>query len=147
MTDDLHRQQAALVAALTGTGPSPRGFDAARLEVARNALLRKRSGEVARSWPMLRAALGAGFLPAFGRWAADRPTAGGFQDGFVFATVLAGRGELPDAAAGEWQERRLQWRVDRTGQARRRRLPAIAVVDGALLVQIGGRVGRWGRAR
>lgn len=140
MTAELARAQAALVAALTGTGPTPAGFDAGRLEVARKALLRKRSGEVAKSWPLLRAALGARFLPAFSSWAADRPTTGGWRDGFAFAGYLDQRQELPAAARPEWQRRRLQWSVDRTGTVSRRRMPAVAVADGRVLVQIGGRV-------
>lgn len=147
MSTELARQQAALVAALTGTGEPPTGFDQHRLQVARKALLRKRSGEVAKLWPLLRAALGTGFLPAFSAWAAARPTAGGWSDGFAFATDLAGRDELPATARGEWRRRRLQWCVDRDGTVRRRRWPAAAVVDGRLLVQVGGRVTGWGRPR
>lgn len=147
MATELEEQQAALVAALTGTGPSPAGFDAARLEVARKALLRKRAGELTRSWPLLRAALGAGFLPAFSQWAEHRPTAGGWRDGFAFASFLDQRGELPADARGEWAPRRLQWSVDRTGTVRRRRLPATAVVDGRVLLQVGGRVVGWRRSR
>lgn len=140
MTAELERAQAALVAALTGTGPPPAGFDAARLEVARKALLRKRSGEVAKAWPLLRAALGAQLLPTFSSWAADRPTTGSWGDGFAFAGYLDERHELPAAARSEWRRRRLQWSVDRSGAVRRRRLPAAALVDGRLLVQIAGRV-------
>lgn len=147
MTTELGRQQAALVAALTGTGPAPGGFDTVRLEVARKALLRKRSGEVARSWPRLRAGLGGQFLATFNQWAEHRPTAGGASDGFAFASFLDDRGELPANARGEWAARRLQWVVDAAGTVRRRRLPAVAVVDGRLLTQVGGRVTGWGRAR
>jgi hypothetical protein len=147
MTTELERAQAALVAALTGTGPAPGGFDAARLEVARTALLRKRSGEVGKFWPLLRAGLGPQFLPAFSAWAAERPTSGGWQDGFAFASHLDEQNQLPPSARGEWRRRRLQWSVDRAGTVRRRRSPAVAVVDGRLLVQIGGRVAGWGRLR
>lgn len=144
---ELERAQAALVAALTGTGPMPSGFDTVRLAVAQKALLRKRSGEVAKSWPELRAALGNRFLPTFGAWAADRPTAGGWRDGFAFAGYLDERHELPAGARAEWQRRRLQWSVGRTGEVRRRKLPAMAVVDGQLLVQVGGRITGLGRSR
>ena len=147
MTTDLAGQQAALVAALTGIGAAPAGFDPVRLEVARKALLRKRSGEVAKSWPLLRAALGPEFLPTFSQWAADRPTSGGWRDGFAFAGQLAERHELPAAARTEWRRRRLQWSVDGTGTVRRRRFPTAAVIDGRLLVQVGGRVVGFGRTR
>lgn len=140
MTAELERAQAALVAALTGAGPVPAGFDAARLEVARKALLRKRSGEVGKAWPLLRAALGPRFLPTFSAWAADRPTSGSWRDGFAFAGYLDERHELPTAARPEWQRRRLQWAVDPSGTVRRRRFPAAGLVNGRLLVQIGGRV-------
>jgi hypothetical protein len=144
---ELERAQAALVAALTGIGPTPAGFDTVRLDVARRALLRKRSGEVAKSWPLLRAGLGTQYLPTFGNWAAERPTAGGWRDGFAFASYLDQRQELPAAARAEWQRCRLQWSVDAAGTVRRRRWPAVAVVDGRVLVQIGGRVAGWGRMR
>src|SRR2546430_544004 len=54
----LVEQQTALVAALVAAGPDPAGFDPARLNAARQALLRKRAGEVATPWPRL--ALSAG---------------------------------------------------------------------------------------
>ncbi len=147
MSTELERAQAALVAAITGTGPAPAGFDTIRLDVARKALLRKRSGEVARSWPMLRTGLDSRFLPTFSQWAAERPTAGGWRDGFAFACYLDQRHELPAAARAELLGRRLQWSIGSTGEVRRRRLPAVAVVDGRLLVQFGGRVAGWGRSR
>ncbi|MEU8609172.1 hypothetical protein AB0C29_14320, partial [Actinoplanes sp. NPDC048791] len=57
----LAERQAELVAALTGGAAVPPGFDARLVEAARVALLRKRAGEVARQWPDLVHALGAGW--------------------------------------------------------------------------------------
>ena len=60
-----------LVAALTAGAPVPPGFDARLVEAARVALLRKRAGEVARQWPQLAAALGAGWLRGVRRLGRD----------------------------------------------------------------------------
>src|SRR5213595_3840336 len=70
--------QAALVAVLVSGGEPPPGFDTARLDATRAALLRKRAGEVAAAWPVLAASLGPQWPATFagaatGRGAARRP--------------------------------------------------------------------------
>jgi hypothetical protein len=94
-------RQAALVAALVAGAPIPDGFDPRLIEVARQALLRKRSGEVARHWPLLAASFGAKWPAVFAEWASGRPTQGSFQDGLALARSLS----LTGAAAEELAER------------------------------------------
>jgi hypothetical protein len=146
---DLEAAQAELVAALTGVGPVPVGFDAGRLEIARKALLRKRSGEIARTWPLLASSLGDRFLPRFAEFAVHRPTSGSWRDGWDFARQLAATSALPADARLELAERELVWRYDGIRPPRRRRWPAVTAVNGRVLVQVGGRIrelgGRAGR--
>jgi hypothetical protein len=121
----LAARQAELVAALVAGAPTPAGFDETRIAATRRALLRKRAGEAARAWPLLAAALGAGWSDAF---AADRtgtePT-GGLRDGWDVARALRARGELPAAATGELREREAALRYDGTSAPRPRRLAAV----------------------
>jgi hypothetical protein len=108
----LAEDQEALVAALVAGGPVPPGFDAARVAAARDALLRKRSGEVAAVWPRLAASLGPQWTVEFGRWAAGRPPNGALHDGLEFARELAAAGRLPEMARDELRQRgkRGRWR-------------------------------------
>src|SRR5690348_146415 len=70
---DLAARQRSLVAALvTGAAP-PAGVDPRRVEIQARALLRKRSRSVARRYPELAEALGAGFWPAFQDYAKAAP--------------------------------------------------------------------------
>jgi hypothetical protein len=62
---ELATRQAALVASLVTGGEVPDGLDAARLAVARRALLRKRASEVAGAWPLLAASMGQGWTASF----------------------------------------------------------------------------------
>lgn len=107
MTDEppagkpLAEQQAELVAALVAGGPVPDGVDAARLEAAREALLRKRAGEVATRWPRLAAALGPRWAAEFADWARGRPPAGPDADGLAFAADLDAAGRLPEGARAD----------------------------------------------
>ncbi|BCB83404.1 hypothetical protein [Phytohabitans suffuscus] len=94
-------RQAALVAALVAGAPIPDGFDPRLVGTARRALLRKRSGEVARHWPVLAASFGARWPAVFAEWGDGRPTQGSFQDGLALARSLA----LTGAAAEELAER------------------------------------------
>ena len=97
--DDLARQQADLVAALVADGALPPGFDPDRVRAASTALLRKRAGEVATTWPLLRASLGPQWMARFTEFAAGRPPQGALRDGWDLARALQARGELsPDAA-------------------------------------------------
>jgi hypothetical protein len=140
VTGDLAARQAALVAALVAGGPVPAGLDARLVGVARDALLRKRAGEVARHWPVLAAALGADWLPTFRAWATGRPSPGAWRDGWDLARELAGRGGLPAAAGEELAVREVTWRYDGRAAPRRRRLPAARRVGRAVVVQVAGRV-------
>jgi len=97
----LAQRQADLVAALVAGAPDPPGFDPRLLAAAREALLRKRAGEVARAWPVLAAALGSRWPAEFMAWAAGRPPAGARTDGRDFARTLARAGTLPRLAARE----------------------------------------------
>ncbi|BCB78531.1 hypothetical protein GCM10022251_58770 [Phytohabitans flavus] len=95
--DSLAERQAALVAALVAGAPIPDGFDPRLIDTARRALLRKRSSEVARHWPMLAASFGERWPTVFAEWAEARPTRGSFQDGLALARSLP----LTDLAAEE----------------------------------------------
>jgi hypothetical protein len=129
----LAEDQAALVAALVAGAALPDGFDAERVRVAREALLRKRAGEVAMAWPVLAASVvdphsggtskaafvvdphsggtsKAAFVSPqwtveFREWARDRPTAGSYRDGLEFARFLDEAGRLPEAARPEFRAR------------------------------------------
>src|SRR5579859_2378453 len=90
----LARDQAALVAALTGRAEAPDGFDQARIALLRGGLRRKRARAIARTWPRLAAA-----LPDFDTLLQEfmtthpGPNAGGpAADGRDFAAFLAGSG-------------------------------------------------------
>ncbi|MEV0719519.1 hypothetical protein [Asanoa sp. NPDC050611] len=108
MNGGLAERQAALVAALTAGAPVPAGFDPRLVGVARQALLRKRAGEVARTWPMLAAAYGESWRETFAAWAAARPTNGSLRDGWD----LARSASLSGAAAAELAGREAAWRYD-----------------------------------
>jgi hypothetical protein len=136
----LARRQAELVAALTAGAAVPPGFDARLVEVARVALLRKRAGEVARQWPELAQALGAGWWRCWSAWAATRPTQGSLRDGWDLARSLVARGELPAAAGAELAAREAALAYDGESSPRPRRGPAVRGAAGSVALQIAGRV-------
>jgi hypothetical protein len=111
-TGTLAARQAELVASLVAGAAPPPGFDADRIAATRQALLRKRAGEVARTWPMLRAALGDRWLGTFTTWAAGRPPQGSLRDGWDLARGLAAAGSLPALAAQELAARESGWAYD-----------------------------------
>jgi hypothetical protein len=135
----LAERQAELVAALTGTGAVPDGFDARLVGAARAALLRKRAGEVARHWPRLAAGHGTAWPATFVAWAAGRPTAGALRDGWDLARGLAAAGTLPPVAAEELAARETTWRYDGTAGPRRRRFPALRRTAGVVTLTALGR--------
>jgi hypothetical protein len=152
--------QTALVAALVAGAAIPPGFDPARVRAARNALLRKRAGEVAATWPALRIRYGPQWMDAFGSFAATRPTRGALRDGWDFARFTSARGEphrdaavedaaVQDAAvedaAVELAIREATWRYDGSTPPRRRRVPAVRRAGTAIVVQLAGRVRCWRR--
>jgi hypothetical protein len=157
--------QAALVAALVAGAATPPGFDPARVRAARNALLRKRAGEVAATWPALRIRYGPQWMDAFGSFAATRPTRGALRDGWDFARFTSAQGEphrdvaVQDAAvqhaaaqhaavvdaAVELAIREATWRYDGSTPPRRRRVPVVRRAGKAIVVQLAGRVRCWRR--
>ncbi|SCF21373.1 hypothetical protein GA0070618_4097 [Micromonospora echinospora] len=137
---DLAARQAALVAALVAGADPPPGFDTRRLAAAREALLRKRAGDVARHWPLLAAGVGDAWPATFAEWAATRPTRGGLRDGWDLARALRAGNGLPRLAAGELAVREATSRYDGERPPRPRRLPAVVRIDDAVAVQIAGRV-------
>lgn len=138
--DELAARQAALVAALVAGAPLPAGFDPARVGAARDALLRKRAGEVARHWPMLAAGLGGRWPATFADWAAGRPGRGSLRDGWDLARELRARGELPALAEEELAAREARFRYRGEEPPRPRRLPAVRRAGGAVVIQLAGRV-------
>lgn len=108
--DTLAERQAAVVAALVAGGELPAGFSDARVRATRAALLRKRSGEVAATWPVLAASLGDRWRASFAAWADGRPPAGSLRDGWDFARSLGDA--LSPAAAGELAAREAAFHYD-----------------------------------
>ena len=116
----LREWQGVLVAALVAAGEIPPGFDVRKVEATREALLRKRSGEVAAAWPALAAALGPQWTVTFREFAAGRPPAGSLRDGWDLARYLAAEGRLPAAGRAELRTRERLWRYDGQRAPRRR---------------------------
>jgi len=123
---NLAERQAELVRALVATGPDPRGFDPDRLAATRKALLRKRAEEVRRMWPRLASSYQDNWLSVFSRWAAHRQPQGALRDGWEFA-----RAHPPQGPAA------IEFLVH---DARMRRLPAIRIGHGVVVIQVAGRV-------
>jgi hypothetical protein len=134
--DELAEAQRRLVEALVEGGSVPPGFDPVRVGAAARALLRKRAGEVARSWPALAASYGSGWPGAFAEWARGRPTRGSWQDGWDFAR--AHQASLDPAAALELASCEARWSYDGASAPRRRRL-GVRRVPGGVVVQVFGR--------
>jgi pimeloyl-ACP methyl ester carboxylesterase len=111
-TSGLAARQADLVAALVADGPVPTGFDPARLDATRRALLRKRASEAAKVWPLLAASLGAEWPRAFAPRRAGHEPVGPLRDGWDIARALQRCGELSTGAAGELAEREAAFRYD-----------------------------------
>ncbi len=100
----LAAQQAQLVAALTGRGAAPPGFDRGKLAISARSLVAKRQRAIARAWPGLSASLGQRFGELFTRYAeaVTLPGLGGpVADGRAFLRWLAECEPLPDALALE----------------------------------------------
>jgi len=137
---ELAARQAELVAALVADGPLPPGFDAARVDAAATALLRKRAGEVGEAWPLLAAALGPRWKPLFVAWARGRVRAGSFADGFAFARELREAGTLPAMARDELAEREALWSYDGVSAPVPRRRPTVRRTSHGAILQVGGRL-------
>jgi hypothetical protein len=114
--------QEMLARALTGQGEAPAGFDAARVQVAAQALAAKRARGVERSWTGLASALRDGFASAFAAYAEATPLpseGNPYADGLGFARWLARRGPLPDAGRLELLAAELRFRCQGHGLASR----------------------------
>ena len=136
-------RQAALVAALVAGAPVPPGFDESLVDAAARALLRKRAGLAARSWPVLAAVLGTQWIASFGAFHRGRPSNGPLRDGWDLARSLAASGRLPDAAAEELAAREALLRYDGRTDPRPRRLPHVARIGPATVVAAFGRPRSW----
>jgi hypothetical protein len=134
----LAERQAALVAALVSDGAPPAGFDPVRVKATAVALLRKRAGEVGDRWPTLRAQWGPQWTHSFGEWARGRPPQGSLRDGWDFA--LAHRSALSAAAVADLAGVEATYVYDSVSAPRPRRLPAVRLVPGTIIVQVAGRV-------
>lgn len=132
----LGRRQAELVRALVAGAPVPHGFHEPHLAAARAALLDKRAGEVRRIWPELARSHGDRWRHVFAAWACGRPPMGALRDGWDFARDNPPQG----AAAVELMVKEALWGYRRQAPARRRRLPAVRLRHGVLVIQIAGRV-------
>ncbi|HZN17676.1 MAG TPA: hypothetical protein VFB84_05725 [Micromonosporaceae bacterium] len=144
---DLAARQAALVAALVCGGAPPAGFDPDRLRAATAALLRKRAGEVAATWPLLAASLTPHWTARFTAWAAGRPPAGPLRDGWDLARQLLAAGSLTGAAPEELAARESWWRYDGVRPPRPRRWPAIGRAGPVAVLRLGDRIFRLPRRR
>jgi hypothetical protein len=140
--EGLARRQAALVAALVEGAAVPPGFDDRLVRSAATSLARKRAGEVAGSWPMLRVDFGPHWMDEFRRWCDGRAPHGALRDGWDLARSYQHR--LGPAARLELAAREVAWSYDGVSAPRRRRAPAMRRVGGVLLVRIGGRTLRIG---
>ncbi|RTL62815.1 MAG: hypothetical protein EKK42_30710 [Pseudonocardiaceae bacterium] len=139
MTDALAAAQAALVDSLVAGAAVPGGFDDVRLATVRRALLRKRSGEIARTWPLLAAAHGHQWSEVVAAHLDGVAPNGSLRDGWDVARALRAAGTLPASAAEELASREAGWRYDGASAPTRRRLPAVRRGGGAMFVQAGGR--------
>jgi hypothetical protein len=127
----LAKRQAEVVRCLVAGGPVPEGFDAARLDATRKALLRKRSGEVARAWPELAASYGENWHETFAAWADGKPPLGSLLDGYDFA--------LEHPPTGRAAVELMIYEVGR------RKPPAFKYHHRVLVINISGKVRVFGR--
>jgi hypothetical protein len=138
MTDPgLLAAQEALVRAITAGGPLPPGFDEGDVHAAALSILRKRAGEVARSWPALAESYGSDWSDTFVAWAADRPTQGSIRDAWDFARAHSA--ELDPAASRELLFTEMRWHYDGKSEPRPRRF-AVRLIRRGIAVQLRGRV-------
>lgn len=111
----LAEAQLALLAALVADAPSPPGFDPARLDVQRRALLAKRLGVVRKIAPEPAEILGDDFHDLFLGYARGRPMTGGYRrDALDFARHLLRTGAVTDP---DRVRRLTAWLAERTGPA------------------------------
>lgn len=141
----LAEQQAALVAALTGNGPVPAGFDVDRVQAAADALAAKRARAVAQAWPGLRAMLGNTLRARFATYAATTPLpawGGPLVDGRRFVAALARDTALSPDVALQALACDQHWRLTADG-ATARRWPRIAVLRVASMLVVAAGSAEW----
>lgn len=95
--EDLARRQAEVVRALVAGQTSPAAFDQAGLAATREALIRKRAGEVGSRDPYLKFEAGADFLDHFRAWAQARPKTTTAADAVAFREYLVQQGIIEPA--------------------------------------------------
>lgn len=110
--EELATRQAELVAALVAGAADPPGFDPARLDATRRALLRKRAGEATTVWPMLAASFGKRWTAVFAEHRSGHPPVGALRDGWDVALALRAAGLLTPEAAAELAAREADLRYD-----------------------------------
>ena len=95
----LAARQAELISALYG-GLTAEGLDARLVTLTSDSLAHKRARAVARAWPALARALGAGLADQFAAFAlvTPPPQGGALADGLAFSQVIARERRLPDDA-------------------------------------------------
>ena len=115
--------QSQLVRALVCHQAAPTMFDAARVRLAADMLLRKRARAVAHSWPRLARALGPRFDDCFIDYARRMtlPEGGPLVDGRAFARALEQAGEFPDAARAETLAFDARYKLKESGITARRK--------------------------
>lgn len=133
---ELGRRQAELVRALVAGAPTPEGFSEPDVSAARTALMRKRAGEVSRSWPALAAAVGADWPQVFASWAAHRQPQGSLRDGWDYARAHPPAGP----AALELAIREATWAYDGSSAPHPRRGLTLRRVGRVLILRWRGRV-------
>jgi hypothetical protein len=121
---ELADRQAELVRSLNGEGTAPAGFDADRVGVVAESLVRKRLRAVRQAWPGLATSLGGDFETLFKAFAAAyaAPRAGGaLADGERFTRWLEPTHALADGARVERLAVALHFARTPDGLRRRRR--------------------------
>jgi len=127
--DAYGERQAQLLRALVAGEDLPEGFAPGKATVASRSLRRKRSRDVAKTWPALAFALGSRFderFDAFARSTAPPVVGGALADGMAFASTLDS-GELSEDARVEVLFARARL-VHRGGTLRRRTGPFLRAI-------------------
>jgi hypothetical protein len=120
--ESLAKVQADLVHALVTAGPTPVGFDEARLRATARSLLTKRRQALLRVWPALPKLLGERFVEQFEQYARTRPLpscGSPLGDGRAFLQWLESQSRSSDALRLEAMQFDLRFVSSRHGLHRR----------------------------
>jgi hypothetical protein len=95
--EQLRQQQVELIQVLQGHVEAPPEFNEKQISAAAQALFRKRSGEVKKTWPALAGYLGKRFSNLFAVFLAAHPSLqpDPIADGYLFTVWLSSRERLP----------------------------------------------------